>query len=73
MNNGVAAITWNSAAGHVYRLQYRTSLNNTQAAPLVSSTGWTDIQPDVTAAGPTTTATNPITGSARFYRVMLVQ
>jgi hypothetical protein len=65
VTNGLAVITWNSVAGQIYRLQYKDSL---------SATNWQDALPDVTATGPTTTATNALGGAThRFYRVILVQ
>lgn len=56
---------WCSSSNGTYRLQYCEDLG---------SANWTDVLPDVQAAGPTATATNTI-GSAteqRFYRVFLL-
>ena len=62
--NGTATITWDSAAGQTYRVQYKGSLTDTN---------WTDVAPDVPATGPLTSVTN-VVGNAegRFYRVMQV-
>jgi VCBS repeat-containing protein len=63
VSNGVAWITWNSVAGQTYHLQYKDSL---------SGSSWNDLPPDVTATGPTTTATNALgNATQRFYRVVL--
>ena len=63
LTNGVVAITWDSAAGGIYRVQYIDSLNGT---------GWSDLLPDVTATGLTTTQTNVVGGAPqRFYRIKL--
>jgi hypothetical protein len=64
MNNGQVVISWDSAVGSTYRLQYK--LNFGQA-------NWTDLLPDVTAAGCAMTTTNAIGSSpARFFRVLLL-
>jgi hypothetical protein len=64
LTNGVVTIMWSSATGGIYRVQYNSSLNGGS---------WTDLSPDVTATGLTTTQTNAV-GSApqRFYRVKLL-
>ena len=65
LTNSVAVITWNSVAGQVYRVQYKSRLTD-QA--------WQDALPDVLATGSTTTLTNALGGAtSRFYRVTLVQ
>ena len=59
-----AIISWSAVSNHTYRLQYQSNLQDIS---------WNDLPPDVTATGPTASATNNITGAAqRFYRVMLV-
>jgi len=61
----VATITWNTVAGHTYRLQYKDNLTETY---------WTDLLPEVPATGPTATVYNSVGGSMqRFYQVILVQ
>ena len=62
--NGVVTITWNSATGGIYRVQYINSLNGG---------GWTNLSPDVTATGSTASQTNAV-GNApqRYYRVLLL-
>jgi hypothetical protein len=64
VNSGQVVITWDSAVGSTYRLQYKVNLGQTN---------WTDLPPQVTAAGTTMTTTNAI-GSfpARFFRVLLL-
>jgi hypothetical protein len=64
LHPGQAAISWQSASGSTYRLQYKD---------LVTNATWTDLPPDVLAQGAATTATN-FYGSAtqRFYRVIVV-
>ena len=62
LSNGVVTVKWCCSSNRTYRLQYCEDLG---------STNWTDVLPDVQAAGPTATATTTI-GSAmapRFYRV----
>jgi hypothetical protein len=64
VSNGVATITWSSVSNGIYRLQCIGDLGGTN---------WTDITPDVQAAGPTATTTNS-TGNVvqQFYRIMVV-
>ncbi|PWU11447.1 MAG: hypothetical protein C5B50_23310 [Verrucomicrobia bacterium] len=57
-------LTWSSLAGTTYRVQYTTAFN---------PAAWTDLTPDVPAAGSTATYTD--TGAAdsqRFYRVRVI-
>jgi VCBS repeat-containing protein len=64
LTNNVAILTWDSVASKVYRVQYKTAVNNTN---------WLDVSPDITAVGPTSTGTNAVgNGSQRFYRVVLL-
>jgi hypothetical protein len=64
LTNGIVTITWDSAAGGIYEVQYIDSLNGAV---------WNDLLPDVTATGLTTSQTNAV-GSApqRFYRIMVL-
>jgi hypothetical protein len=64
VSNGVVTITWSAVADRKYRLQ-------SQDGP--AGTNWSDVQPEVTASGPTASATDT-TGSRaqRFYRICLV-
>jgi hypothetical protein len=65
LSGGGLSFTWSAAAGHTYRLQFKQHLDDPN---------WTDLNPLVTAAGPTASATNSISGSSQgFYRVHLVQ
>ena len=61
LSNGVVTIIWSSVSNGMYRAQYSSDLG---------SGGWTDLSPDVTATGSTTTQTN-VVGNApqRFYRI----
>jgi large repetitive protein len=64
LTNNTVAVTWSSAANLIYRMQHTDSLNGSN---------WTDISPDVTATGPTTTGTNAIgNASQQFYRISLL-
>ena len=63
--NGVTTITWTTSPGTVYRLQYRSSLQNSI---------WTDVPGDVTASGATASKQHAVGSSKQgFYRVMIVQ
>jgi hypothetical protein len=56
-------VSWTSVAGHFYRLQFNNDL---------TTTNWTDVLPEITAAGAVSSATNSVTGvEQRFYRVWL--
>jgi len=60
-SNGAARLTWNSVPGGVYRLQYRTNLNDA---------AWADATSDLQATGTTTTAALPLNPEPQsFYRV----
>jgi len=63
-SNQLAVITWASSAGSRYRVQH---VNN------LTDTNWSDLQPDITASGPSAAAIDA-TGllPQRFYRVLLV-
>jgi hypothetical protein len=63
-NKDQAVITWSSTPGSCYRLQFVLSLGETN---------WNDVQPDVTATGPSTSVTNEVGPYPhRSYRVLLV-
>jgi len=65
LTNGVATVTWSASADHSYRLEHIDNLTNTE---------WQTSAADVTAAGPTASATNNFgSASQRFYRVRLLQ
>ena len=62
--SGQAVITWNANVGALYRVQYKTSLDQTN---------WTDLPPDIRATTSTLSVTNAIDQAAsRFYRVILL-
>src|SRR5262249_23267302 len=57
-------ISWTSVSNVTYRVQYTTDLN---------STSWSDLGPDITATGTTTSAQDHPTGlTPRFYRIRVV-
>jgi hypothetical protein len=59
-----ATVVWNSVAGKVYRPQY---------VPALGQATWTNVPGDVTATGPTASATDStLSGSQRFYRIVLL-
>ncbi|MGO9477462.1 MAG: hypothetical protein ACLP7I_05925, partial [Limisphaerales bacterium] len=63
ITNNTIIIKWSAVAGHLYRLQSKNNLNDAV---------WTDVLPDVTATGATTTTTNIIgTATQRFFRIWL--
>ena len=62
--NSLVTITWSAVAGHTYRLEFKNNWSDPQ---------WSDLLPDVTAAGPTATTTNaPGPSTQRYYRVLLL-
>jgi hypothetical protein len=64
ISNDVVRVAWSAIADLTYRLQFRTNLLDTN---------WSDVQPDVTATGPTAWNTDSFSsGVERFYRVILV-
>jgi hypothetical protein len=63
LTNSVITITWNSAGGGIYRLQYIDNFNGAV---------WNDLLPDVMATGLTTSQTNAVDSAPqRFYRIKL--
>jgi hypothetical protein len=61
-------LVWDSLAGQTYRVQYTTDLPDPPAAA-----SWTDVTPDVTAAGATATYTDHAgAATQRFYRIFIV-
>jgi hypothetical protein len=64
VSNNVATITWESAPGQTYRLQYKDNL---------ADMSWQDVQPDILASGTTASATNALgSGPLRVYRVEII-
>ncbi len=64
ISSDLVAIAWSAAAGRTYRLQ---------SIDTPAGTNWIDCPPDVTAIGPTATATKAVAGATQqFYRVYLL-
>jgi hypothetical protein len=64
VTNGTTTVSWSAVAGHTYRLQFQATS---------SATNWSDVQPDILAAGATASETNAVSSSGtRFYRVRLM-
>jgi hypothetical protein len=64
LSNTTAIITWRTVAGRTYRVQ---SIEN------LEDTNWLSLTPDITAAGPLTTAEDTTaTSTHRYYRVILL-
>jgi uncharacterized repeat protein (TIGR03803 family) len=64
LTNAKLSLTWSTAAGGMYQLQYNSNL---------SSTNWTNLGSVATAAGATLGAMDSVTnGPRRFYRVVLL-
>jgi hypothetical protein len=63
MSDGGAAITWSGLPGKVYRVQFKTRMNDPE---------WADLDGDVTARDTTASKTDATAGreSHRFYRVV---
>ncbi len=64
LSNGVAQLAWNTIPGQSYRLQYKSTL---------ADTNWTDLLPDITATTSMATASDTV-GAApqRFYRILIL-
>ncbi|MDB6064531.1 MAG: hypothetical protein JWR26_739 [Pedosphaera sp.] len=62
VTNGVLTLTWPSI-NRTYRIQFKSSLNQTN---------WSDLSGDVTATGATASKTDAIPAGTRFYRVVLL-
>jgi len=62
---GTATLTWLSIPGRTYRVQFKSDLN---------SPDWSNLVPDIVAAGAVTTQMDTTIGTApaRFYRVLLL-
>jgi hypothetical protein len=61
LTNNVITLTWTTSASQQYKIQYKTAL--TQA-------GWNDLGSPITATGATTSTTDSLTNSQRYYRVV---
>jgi hypothetical protein len=60
VTNGVLTITWRSIQNVTYRVQFKSSL---------ADTDWTDLLGDVTANGSTASKNDNVAAGTRFYRV----
>jgi hypothetical protein len=56
-------LTWSAISGASYRVQFSDDLTNTS---------WTDLVPDVTAAGPVASISDTPVVTQRFYRILVV-
>ena len=56
-------LDWSAIAGTKYRVQYKNDLEDP---------GWTNLVPDVTAAGSSASFNDPLGTTQRFYRVLVV-
>ncbi len=61
--SGNFVLTWSAIPGQKYRVQYKDDL----AAP-----SWTDLVPDVTAAGNAANLIDPLNDTQRFYRIQVL-
>lgn len=64
VTNGDFALTWSAIPGQKYRVQFKTNLTDP---------AWNDLAPDVTAVLSTTSKTDALTATQRFYRVLVVE
>ena len=63
-SGGNVTIVWSAVSGRAYRVQFKTDLKTAT---------WNDVAGDVTATDATATKTDAaVSGSERFYRVMLL-
>ena len=56
--------TWTAAAGQIYQIQYKTDLNQTN---------WMTLGTNITASSSALSASDSLTNSQRFYRVVLLR
>ena len=63
LTNGTVNLAWNSVSNWTYRVQYKTSL---------ADTNWIDLPGDVQATNVTARKTDSTTSMQRFYRVVLL-
>ena len=64
LTNGIVTIAWISVPGGMYRVQYNNNLNGTT---------WSNLSPDVVAAGLTATQTNFVDSlPQQFYRILVL-
>ena len=63
-SSNMITFTWSTVVSDVYQVQYTTNLN---------FTNWSNLGGSVTASNATAFASDSITNSQRFYRIMLLQ
>jgi hypothetical protein len=64
VSGGEAVLTWTSVSNHSYRAQF---------VEKIDASIWSNLVPDISATGPTSTVTNTTGDSkSRFYRVILL-
>ena len=64
ISGGNLVLTWSAIPGTKYRVQFKNS---------VDDANWSDLVPDVTAAGATASFNDPLGPTQRFYRVVVAQ
>ena len=62
-SSGTFTFAWSTAAGRTYQIQYTTNLNQTL---------WSNFGTSIVAGGSTLTASDAITSTQRFYRIVLL-
>lgn len=63
ISGGSFVLTWSAIPGAKYRVQFKQNLTDTN---------WTDLLPDVTAAGATASKSDLLDSTQKFYRVWVV-
>lgn len=61
LSNGVCLLTWPAISNQVYRVQFKTNLNDFD---------WSDLPGDITASGPTASKTDEGVAATRYYRLL---
>ncbi|HEY2082665.1 MAG TPA: delta-60 repeat domain-containing protein, partial [Verrucomicrobiae bacterium] len=62
-SSGNFGLQWTAISGRTYRVQFRTNL---------TSGDWTDLLPDIVASTNSVSMADPLTGTNRYYRVILL-
>jgi hypothetical protein len=61
LTNNIITLTWTTTASQQYQIQYKTAL---------TPAGWNNLGSPITATGATTSTTDPLASSQRYYRVV---